>query len=281
MDLSALARRLASQLTLIRPLVCVDLEATGLWTDTDRIVQMATATVFPDGRVAAWSSFVHPGQPIPEAVTAVHGITDAMVADAPTFAQLAPLLSGILTGADLTGYNVTRFDRPLLSAEFRRAEWPDPTADARVIDAYLIFARQEPRHLDAALRFYGAGAGVERTPHEANSDVAAALAVLTAQMAQYPDLPRSVAGLHDWLNPPDPDRIDPDGKLRWRDGVATMAFGRHRGKAFADVLAADRAYVEELLDKDFPDPFKAIVRAALAGELPARQEPGDIVNTTS
>src|SRR4029077_3866776 len=121
----------------------------------------------PDGRVTTWSSLVNPGQPIPPEATAIHGISDPMVASAPTFAQLVPTVVALLTGCDLAGFNVERFDRRLLVAEFRRAGVEDPTAGARVIDAYTIFIRHEPRSLDAALRFYGVQEGQAiRQAHE-------------------------------------------------------------------------------------------------------------------
>src|SRR5476649_1058189 len=90
-------------LTILLP--CFDLEATGLAAERDRIVQMATGRVFPDGRVETWASIVNPEQPIPAETTAVHGITDAMAAIAPTFAQLSPTVTAILAGCDLAGFN--------------------------------------------------------------------------------------------------------------------------------------------------------------------------------
>ena len=159
MHVERLAQELAAHLVLTRPLVCVDLEATGIWPGHDRIVQIATASIFPDGSVSTWSSLVNPERSIPPAVTAIHGITDAAVASAPTFAQLAPTVAARLSDCDLTGYNVARFDRRLLAAECGRVGVADPTAGARVIDAYALFVRQERRSLDDALRFYGVPAG--------------------------------------------------------------------------------------------------------------------------
>lgn len=273
MNVERLARELAAHLVLTRPLVCVDLEATGVWPGHDRIVQIAAASIFSDGRVSTWSSLVNPGQPMPPAALAIHGITDAMVASAPTFAQLAPTVWALLSGCDLTGYNVERFDRRLLTAEFRRAGVADPTADARVIDAYTIFVRQEPRSLDAALRFYRVQEGqANRQAHDASSDVEATVAVLAAQLRTYPDLPRTVDALHDWLYPIDPNRIDADGKLVWRDGVATVAFGAQAGTSLADLAATDRSFLEWVLRKDFSAEVKAIVRDALRGRFPVRGE---------
>lgn len=269
MTLEQLARALADQLTLSRPLVCVDLEATGLWPGHDRIVQIATAKVFPDGTVSSWASLVNPERPIPAETTAIHGITDTMAADAPTFTQLALTVASILSGSDLTGYNVERFDRRLLVAEFRRAGLEDPTDGAHVVDAYTVFLRQEPRSLDAALRFYDVEDGpTTRRAHDAASDVEATVAVLVAQLQKYPDVPRTVEGLHNWLYPRDPNRVDPDGKIVWRNGVATVAFGAQAGTSLADLAVSDRGFLEWVLRKDFSDEVKAIVRDALAGRFP-------------
>lgn len=106
MCVEQLAQELAAHLVLTRPLVCVDLEATGVRVDHDRIVQMAAASIFPDGRVTTWSSLVNPEQPIPPAATAIHGISDVMAARAPTFAQLVPTMAARLSGCDLAGLNV-------------------------------------------------------------------------------------------------------------------------------------------------------------------------------
>ena len=273
MQVEHLAQQLAAHLALTRPLVCVDLEATGVWPGQDRIVQIATARIFPDGSVSTWSSLVNPEQPMPSASLAIHGITDAMAAAAPTFAQLAPTVAALLSDCDLTGYNVERFDRRLLAAEFRRAGLANPMEGALVIDAYTIFVRQEPRSLDAALRFYGVQEGpAPRQAHDARSDVEATVAVLAAQLHSYGDLPKTVNALHAWLYPSDPDRIDADGKLVWRGDVATIAFGTQAGTSLAELAANNRGFLEWVLRKDFSDAVKAIVENALAGRFPIRGE---------
>ena len=275
MHVERLAQELAAHLVLTRPLVCVDLEATGIWPGHDRIVQIATASIFLDGSVSIWSSLVNPERSIPPAVTAIHSITDAAVASAPTFVQLAPTVAARLSDCDLTGYNVARFDRRLLAAECGRMGVADPTAGARVIDAYALFVRQEPRSLDDALRFYGVQPGQgTRQAHDARSDVEATVAVLVAQLHTYPDLPRTIDGLHQWLNPTDPNRIDADGKLIWRDGVASVAFGAQAGTSLADLAANDRGFLEWVLRKDFSDEVKALVRDALAGQFPRSKRDG-------
>ncbi len=234
----------------------------------DRIVQIAAASIFPDGHVTTWSSLVNPERRIPLDATAIHGISDAMASGAPTLAQLAPTVEALLAGCDLTGYNVERFDRRLLAAEFRRVGLEDPTVGARVIDAYTIFVHQESRSLEAALRFYGVHGQANRRAHDANSDVEATVAVLLAQLKTYDDLPTSVGDFRDWLSPSDPDRLDADGKLVWCDGVATLAFGAQAGTSLSDLATSDRGFLEWVLRKDFSDEVKTIVRDALSGQFP-------------
>ena len=271
MHVERLAQELAAHLVLSRPLVCVDLEATGVWPGRDRIVQIAAASIFPDGNVSTWSSLVNPEQPIPEVARAIHGISDEQVASAPTFAQLAPTVERLLSDCDLTGYNVERFDRRLLAAEFARVGLQDPMTGARVVDAYTMFVRQEPRSLDAALQFYGVEVEEStRQAHDARSDVEATVAVLMAQLSRYPDLPRTVDGLHEWLYPSDPNRIDADGRLVWHEGVATVTFGAQAGTSLVELAASDRDFLEWVLRKDFSDEVKTIVRDALEGRFPTR-----------
>ncbi len=58
--------------------------------------------------------------PIPETVIAIHGITDDMVKDAPTFKQVANEVKQFFDGCDIAGYNSNRFDIPMLIEEFLR-----------------------------------------------------------------------------------------------------------------------------------------------------------------
>jgi len=124
------------------PLVIFDLERTGPDPLTDRIVEVAALKVSPDGSVAAFESRVNPGVKIPSEATAVHGITDADVADAPSFATVAPDLAAFLEGCDLAGYNLRGFDIPLLGRELDRVKVPFSFDGRRVVDAQVIYFRK-------------------------------------------------------------------------------------------------------------------------------------------
>ena len=99
--------------------VFLDLETTGASADRDRITEIGLLEVVDGRLVGEWSTLVDPGCAIPPIITSLTGITDQMVADAPTFAEIAPRLLERLEGRLLVAHNA-RFDYGFLRAEFRR-----------------------------------------------------------------------------------------------------------------------------------------------------------------
>lgn len=258
-------------LNLDRPLVCFDLETTGTDVATDRIVQIAMVRVEPGGKRTTLSTLVNPQRPIPPQATAVHGIKDEHVRSAPSFSQLRAEVEEFIGGADLAGYNLVKFDLPLLEAEVRREGGRLDLREVRLIDPMVIFKRQERRDLSAAMMFY-----CEREhqgAHSAEADTLATLDVLDAQLARYDDLPRDVAGLHEFCNEGHEKFVDRSRRFRWTDtGEAAFNFGKHEGRTLADMVKnpRDRGYLEWMLGKDFPEEVKSILRDALDGVLPRR-----------
>lgn len=106
----------------------VDLETTGMSALTERITEIAVIAL-DDGVVSGtWQSLVNPRVGIPAAITALTGISNDMVADAPTFSEVALDLQQRLAGRRVVAHNV-RFDYAFLKAEFARAgiNWQAPT----------------------------------------------------------------------------------------------------------------------------------------------------------
>jgi DNA polymerase-3 subunit epsilon len=109
------------QLNITRPICFFDLETTGVNVAKDRIVEISILKVFPDGREEEFTERINPTVPIPAVTTAVHGISDADVADKPTFAERAKEIYDIIKDSDLAGFNSNRFDIPLLVEELLRS----------------------------------------------------------------------------------------------------------------------------------------------------------------
>lgn len=255
-------------LRLERSLVLLDLETTGTDPARDRIVEIALLRIEPDGQRIARTRRIHPERPIPPEATAIHGIRDDDVRDEPPFRRIARSLQDFLKGADLGGFNVRRFDVPLLDREFRDCGLDLELERRRIVDVMTIFHRKEPRDLSAAVRFY---LGREHAgAHAAEADLDATHAVLEAQLDRYPDLPRTVEELEAWSRPR-PDAIDEGGKFLRRGEETVFGFGKHRGRSLGEVAREAPAYLEWIVASDFPEDAKRLVRRALEATRDARR----------
>ena len=258
-------------LPLSNDIVFFDLEATGLNVITDRIVQVAMVKLFADGRPPEELEYkVNPTVPVSAEAAAIHGLTNEMLRDEPTFATIAQRLYDFIGSADLGGYNSNRYDVPLLQEEFYRAGLFLDTGSRRLVDAQQIFYLMEPRTLTAALKFY---AGKEMTnAHDAVADVRATVDVFRGQLERYAgatytkddgseikpfESMDSVAAFCQ-----DDRFLDATRRLkRGPDGQPLFNFGKHAGKPVAEVFAKEPSYLRWILEKDFSTEVKALVRA--------------------
>ncbi len=252
---------LGTLLPLERPLVVFDTETTGTNSRSDRIVEIACVKIHPDGRREDWERRLNPGIPIPAASTAIHGISDADVASAPRFRDVAAELAAYLAGCDLAGYNIAGFDLPVLRAEFLRAGVAFEVTDRRLVDAQRIFFAREPRHLAAAARFYCQSD--HDGAHGARADAEMTLRVLVGQLERYAELPRSVAELHDQFCAGIDQDIDPEGRFRLVNGEPTVNFGKNRGRLLKDISREEPGFLRWILKGDFSEPVKSVARKYL------------------
>jgi DNA polymerase-3 subunit epsilon len=257
-------------LSLDRSLVVFDLETTGTDPAKDRIVEIGILRIEPDGTRDSRTRLINPEVPIPHEATEVHGISDEDVHEAPTFRRIARSLLEFLEGADLAGFNVRRFDIPLLEREFRDCGMDLGLSERRVVDVMTIYHRKERRDLSAAVQFY-----LEREhegAHGAEADLLATWEVLEAQLERYDDLPLTVSELDQWTRPRQ-DAVDQMGKFAWKKGDVVFAFGKYNGQSLREVAQQAPDYLRWILGTDFPSDAREIVRLALEGEYPAPPTP--------
>jgi DNA polymerase III subunit epsilon len=251
-------------ISLSRPLAFFDLETTGVRIGKDRIVQIGIVRLQPDGSRENYQTLVNPEMPIPPEATAVHGITDAMVSDAPTLEVVARDLLDELAGCDLGGFNVMRFDIPFLTEELHRIGYEWNTANLRVVDVQRIFHKMEPRDLSAALRFY---CGKEHAgAHDALADVEATADVLLAQLERYPDALQGDVGFLGEFSGDRQRSPDAAGKLKFDEkGSICLSFGKYAGWPLENIGRNDPGYLQWLMTKaDLPGSTLAIMRDVLA-----------------
>ena len=174
------------QLNLNKPICFFDLETTGINISKDRVVEISILKVFPNGKEESYTKLVNPTIPIPPEVTKVHRISDADVADAPTFKEIAKEVHALIKDSDLGGFNSNRFDIPLLAEEMLRAEVDFDMKNRVAVDVQTIFHKMEQRTLSAAYKFY-CGKHLDDA-HSAEADTKATYEVLKAQLSRYDEL---------------------------------------------------------------------------------------------
>lgn len=241
-------------LILERPLVSFDLEVTGL-TDNDKIVQIGAIKLMPDGQRIHKEALFNPEMPISKGAEEVHGISDEMVKDAPIFRRVAKSLFRFLSDCDFTGYNLAKFDIPVLSREFAACGMEWPAKDAKILDAFSIALKQEPRDLTWAYKFY-CDKQLENA-HSALPDATASLDILLAQATKYQGTTDIIA-MDDLQR--DPSWLDIDGKFIETPDGKFCTFGKHKDTRIED-LPLD--YLNWILSKDFHYTTKDVVKDEL------------------
>ena len=235
-------------LQLIKPLAIIDLEATGMNLSTDRIVEIAIVKVMPDGKKSVKRKLINPEMPIPQVVIDIHGITDEMVKDAPTFKQAANEIRQFIDNADLAGYNSNRFDIPLLVEEFLRVSLDLDFKNRKLIDVQKIFHTQEPRTLTAAYKFF-CNETLENA-HSAEADASATWEVLQSQVQRYPQLGLTLDSILKCIG--EENTVDFARRMIMDNGKEVFNFGKHKGRPVSDVLKAEPQYYDWMMKGDFP-----------------------------
>lgn len=256
-----------SNLKLIRPLVVFDIESTGVSPRKDRIIELAAIKLMPNGEEISKCWLMNPTVPIPPETTAIHGISDEIVKDCPTFADKAKEIFEFFRDCDLSGFNADRFDIPCLEEEFARVGMAFAPSARKHVDVQRVYHKKEPRDLSAAVRFY-LGRNHDGA-HGAEADTRATLEVLKAQMAKYTDLPQTVDEMDEYLVPHDPLNADRAGTLRWKDGELTINFGKKKGESLKKLLLNEPNYLKWILKGDFDTEVRMIIKDLLDnGRLP-------------
>lgn len=232
------------KLNIKNPIIFFDLETTGINVAEDRIVELSYIKVYPNGKEESETIRVNPGIPIPKEATALHGISDADVAGAPVFKEIAKHISRVFEGCDLAGFNSDRFDIPLLAEEMIRADAKFDVSRRSMIDVQTIFHKMEQRTLSAAYKFY-CGKTLENA-HSAGADTRATYEVLQAQLDRYPDLPNDVAALSEFSSYN--RNVDFAGKMVYdENGCEIFNFGKYKGQKVTDVFRKDPSYYDWMM----------------------------------
>lgn len=257
------------KLNLTKPLVFFDLETTGIQVGSDRIIEICLLKVAVNGEVSTLVHRVNPSMPIPPQSTEIHGITDEMVKDKPTFKELSAEIANFIGDSDLAGYNSNKFDVPLLVEEFLRVGINFDIQNHKLIDVQNIFHKMEPRTLKAAYKFY-CGKNLDNA-HSAEADTMATYEILLAQIERYEGVEyedrdgniscpivNDIKKLQEFTT--NSNWADLVGHLGYnKDGKEIFNFGKYKGKAVEEVFIIEPAYYDWMMKADFPLSTKRVI----------------------
>jgi DNA polymerase-3 subunit epsilon len=210
-------------------------------------VEISIFKVFPNGNKESKTWLVNPTIPIPAFATAVHGITNDMVKDAPTFKQVANECKQFIDNCDIGGYNSNRFDIPMLMEEFLRAGIEFPIENRKFVDAQKIFHKMEERTLSAAYKFYCMK--TLEGAHSAEADATATYEILEAQVGRYPQMGNTVDSISKFTG--EDDFVDFARRFIKENGIELFNFGKHKGKPVEKVLREEPQYYDWMMKGDF------------------------------
>ena len=255
---------------LSNTLVVLDLETTGTWVDRDKIIEIAMIKCAHDGSRETYDKRVNPGMPIPGVVSELTGITDEDVKGAPAFKDIAGEVFEFLEGCDVAGFNVARFDLPLLQREIYDSGLKVNWEGVKTYDAQKVFHLNEKRDLTAAYDFY-CHKNLNNA-HSAMADTQATLEILEAQVTKYDEEKEGLESLSKFDYQQTAEFLDDERKFRWWDGKAYMMFGKYARKySLQEVVRMDRGYLEWILSAKFSEEVKTLVSNALQGRFPVFQ----------
>jgi len=260
------------RLKLDKDIVFFDIESTGLNVLKDRILQIALIKYTKNSDVPEeLFMLINPGVPISEEAFAIHGISNEMVRNKPSFAQVGQSIYDFIGQADLAGYNSDRFDVPMLMEELHRIGIELDITKRRLIDIQKIFYKMEPRTLKAAYKLYCEGDLSDA--HDALADAKATVAVFKGQLKKYenveyidsdgnthaPPIKNDISAIHSFIS--DDAMLDVTQRLKYNaKGEVIFNFGKYSGQLVSQVFRSEPNYYHWIMEKDFSAQVKQIVK---------------------
>jgi DNA polymerase-3 subunit epsilon len=244
-------------MNITRPIVFFDLETTGLDLSKDRAVSIATLKIDLEGKTEEKKILINPEIAIPKEASDIHGITDEMVADAPTFKQISKSLFTYFENCDIAGFNSDYYDVPLLMKEFSRCGIEFPAWELNLIDVLKFERMLNSNKLEEVYLRY-TGKALEGA-HDALNDIRATFEILMCQLQKHgkEDLtPQEI----DLMCQGERKRFDLSGKTYLNaNGEVCWSIGKNANNP----VTKDTAYLNWVLSSDFPEETKAKLRTLL------------------
>lgn len=235
-----------TKFNFIRPVAFFDLESTGKSVDYDQIIQIAIIKIDQYGEKQVYKKLVKPTVKITDDAIDIHGITLDMLekANANPFSTYSQEILNFIDGCDLGGYNILKFDIPMLENEIRRCGLEIDFSSWKIIDVYQIVKKVFSHSLTNVFEILTGG--TRELSHEAEADVEDTITVLDMLLKDVIKSDLGNDGLIDFYAK-EMSVVDYAGKFHKKDGAYYFNFGSSKDQ----IIETNPSLLEWMINKDF------------------------------
>ena len=247
-----------------KPLVFFDIESTGLDITKDKIIEITILKLSISGRKNSFTFRINPEIPIPSENSKIHGIYDKDVKNSPSFKKVGNKIKKLLYKCDLVGFNILKFDLPILIEEFKNNKISFSINNINIIDVQKLYHLMEKRNLSSAYKFY-----CNKTlkhSHSSFSDTMATYEIFLNQLKKYDnqevfDLKGNKMGkisknLNKINNTLNNNMIDLEGRFIMDNDDPVFNFGKYKGKKIKEILKKNPGYFNWIIKGKFSNDTK-------------------------
>ena len=245
--------------------VVFDIETTGLDIINDRIIDISLIKINPDKSREEKIFRVNPEKKISNESSSIHGIRDEDVVDLKPFKNYAKEIFDFIKGCDLAGFNILKFDLPILIEEFIRCDLELSLDRVKIIDALRIYHLMEKRNLSSAYKFQ-CNKNLENA-HNSYADTSATLEIIEKQIEKYNQsevidnkgnvlgkISNSIDSIGSIINN---NIVDISGRIILNsDKKEIFNFGKYKNQIVSNVFKSNPEYYHWIMKSDFPQHTK-------------------------
>jgi len=251
-------------LKINKPLVFFDIESTGLDITKDKIIEITILKLSISGRKNSFTFRINPEIPIPSENSKIHGIYDKDVKNSPSFKKVGNKIKKLLYKCDLVGFNILKFDLPILIEEFKNNKISFSINNINIIDVQKLYHLMEKRNLSSAYKFYCNK--TLKNSHSSFSDTMATYEIFLNQLKKYDnqevfDLKGNKMGkisknLNKINNTLNNNMIDLEGRFIMDNDDPVFNFGKYKGKKIKEILKKNPGYFNWIIKGKFSNDTK-------------------------